>query len=87
LTGPEHYRQAENYLSAASFTRGPGGNPVHPEATAHHIAMAQVHATLALTAATAMQAPVDGSEPGMSAPEYQAWNAAAGIKPNTTKEN
>ncbi|MFF2650548.1 hypothetical protein [Streptomyces sp. NPDC058045] len=43
--------------------------------------MAQVHATLALASATAMQAPVDGSEPGMSGPEFSAWHQAAGVKP------
>ncbi|MEU6222275.1 hypothetical protein [Streptomyces sp. NPDC047042] len=49
--------------------------------------MAQAHATLALAAATAMQAGVDGCEPGMSSPEFQAWHQAAGVKPTITKEN
>lgn len=53
MTGPEHYREAEKHLSAASYTHGPGGDPVHPQAAAHHLAMAQVHATLALAAAQA----------------------------------
>lgn len=53
MTGPEHYREAERLLSAASYTRGPDGGPVHPEAAAHHLAMAQAHATLALAAVTA----------------------------------
>jgi hypothetical protein len=55
MTGPEHYAAAQRMLSAGSYTHGPGGDPVHPEAAAHHIAMAQVHATLALAAATAAQ--------------------------------
>lgn len=92
MTGPEHYRAAERLLSQASHEGmtgtplSPQGLPVRPEVHAALIARAQVHATLALTAATAMQAPVDGSEPGMGAPEYQAWYDAAGVKPNPTKE-
>ncbi|MEE4493526.1 hypothetical protein [Streptomyces sp. BE230] len=81
MTGPEHYREAERLLSAASYTHGPGRDPVHPEAAAHHVAMAQVHATLALTAATAMQAAVDGSEPGMAPREFEEWYRAAGVQP------
>ncbi|MFD8687981.1 hypothetical protein [Streptomyces sp. NPDC059651] len=83
MTGPEHYREAERMMSAASYTHGPGGDPVHPEAAAHHLALAlaQVHATLALTAATAMQASVDGAEPGMGAGEFEEWYEVAGVKP------
>lgn len=81
MTGPEHYREAERMMSAASYTHGPGGDPVHPEAAAHHLALAQVHATLALTAATAMQAPVDGAEPGMGSGEFTEWYKVAGVKP------
>ncbi|MEH0428806.1 hypothetical protein QBB34_21225 [Streptomyces stelliscabiei] len=93
MTGPEHYREAERLLSHASHESITGtpvthqGMPMRPERQAALIARAQVHATLALTAATAMQAPVDGSEPGMSSPEFQAWYTAAGVKPTTTKEN
>lgn len=51
MTGPEHYREAERLLSF-QYERGPGGvlvEQVDPES----IALAQVHATLALAAATA----------------------------------
>jgi hypothetical protein len=79
MTGPEHYREAERLLGMAHhFTYGDGGDPVAGAALA---AEAQAHATLALTAATAMQAAVDGSEPGMGSPEYAAWYQAAGVKP------
>ncbi|MFE0727908.1 hypothetical protein ACFW2X_06590 [Streptomyces antibioticus] len=77
MTGPEHYCEAEAHLASAArdFLRG--------EDTSSALAAAQVHATLALAAATAMQAPVDGAEPGMSSPEYAAWYEAAGVKPAT----
>ncbi|MFB7228474.1 hypothetical protein ACFCY9_12230 [Streptomyces fimicarius] len=79
MTGPEHYRQAEWLVERAHhFTYGDGGDPVTGAALA---AQAQAHATLALAAATAMQAAVDGSEPGMSGPEFAAWHKAAGVKP------
>ncbi|WP_282698054.1 hypothetical protein [Streptomyces sp. CC208A] len=74
MTGPEHYREAERHLSAASFTDRPGGRPAHPDAS-HHIAMAQAHATLALAAATAMS----GREEGMHQVDFEAWDKAAGV--------
>ncbi|MEE1812642.1 hypothetical protein [Streptomyces sp. BE133] len=47
MTGPEHYREAEELLTQASrnFLRG--------DDTTSAVAAAQVHATLALAAATA----------------------------------
>lgn len=51
MTGPEHYRQAEQLADWAHHqTFGDGGDPVTGAALA---AEAQVHATLALAAATA----------------------------------
>lgn len=75
MTGPEHYTRAEHLLREV--------RDGHQEGTdvAAILAAAQVHATLALTAATAMQAAVDGSEPGMGSPEFSAWYQAAGVKP------
>lgn len=53
-TGPEHYREAERLADRAHhFTYGDGADPVTGAALA---AEAQVHATLALTAATVEQA-------------------------------
>lgn len=78
MTGPEHYREAERLADHAHhFTYGDGGDPVTGAALA---AEGQVHATLALVAATAMQAPVDGAEAGMAPHEYDAWYQAAGVK-------
>lgn len=75
MTGPEHYCEAERRLLMA------WEEDRRSEDVAHLVAEAQVHATLALAAATAMQAAVDGSEPGMGSPEYAAWYAAAGVRP------
>lgn len=58
MTGPEHYKTAQTLL--ANLRREVGrnsGTPLHtPDQQARMIAEAQVHATLALTAATAEQA-------------------------------
>lgn len=80
MTGPEHYREAERLLELASSSKGTSFEGENPMAD-RDIAAAQVHATLALTAATAMQAAVDGSEPGMGSGEFEEWYRAAGVKP------
>jgi len=50
MTGPEHYREAERLLKKAThYSYGDGADPVTGAALA---AEAQVHATLALAAAT-----------------------------------
>ncbi|MHC3427232.1 hypothetical protein [Streptomyces sp. DT18] len=50
MTGIEHYREAERLLAEARYDRPDGVGYVRPE----NIAAAQVHATLALVAATAL---------------------------------
>lgn len=83
-TGPEHYREAERLADQAHhYTYGDGADPVTGAALA---AEAQARATLALAAAIAMSAPVDGSEPGMSSIEWQAWHQVAGAKPQNGGE-
>lgn len=80
MTGPEHYREAERLVAMAHhWTYGDGGDPSVGAALATE---AQVHATLALAAATAMAAPVD-QEPdtGMPPADVKAWCEAAGVKP------
>jgi len=83
MTGPEHYKAAEDLLEEAVPTsppaglqRLPGGDvaiPVHSFPTAEErqamIALAHVHATLALAAATAV---------GGSSFEERAWTNVAG---------
>jgi hypothetical protein len=79
MNGPQHYREAERLAARAHhYTYGDGADPVTGAALA---AEAQVHATLALAAATAMSAPVDGAEDGMSPVEATAWYETAGVKP------
>lgn len=80
MTGPEHYREAERLIFESAAVLRPNDEG-HCEAD-RMLAEAQVHATLALVAATAMHAAVDGSEPGMGGPEYAAWYQAAGVKPS-----
>lgn len=54
MTGPQHYQEAERLLSIAGDT---------PDAQAALHAEAQVHATLALTAATVQDAvSIDGQD-------------------------
>ena len=67
MTGPEHYQEAERLLQDV-LKRGPKWAAMGKEA-AH--AAAQVHATLALAAATAL---------GTSPAEGRAWAAAAGTR-------
>ncbi|MGA5604053.1 hypothetical protein ACPCUF_23960 [Streptomyces griseoincarnatus] len=77
MTGPEHYREAERLVSSLKTERGAlyiedGNEQV--------LAAAQVHATLALAAATAMGAPVDGeADSGLPPQDAKAWNNAAGV--------
>ncbi|WP_445524762.1 hypothetical protein [Streptomyces cyslabdanicus] len=93
MTGPEHYREAERLLSAASYTHGPGGDPVHPEAAAHHLAMAQVHATLAQVAALVSSQPLEvhsKDSSGFGEEDWDEWQESfhSTTKPSTTtKEN
>lgn len=91
MTGPEHYSEAERLLargmemsqSDMASSDATGLDVAYERVAEADLAIrgAQVHATLALVAVTAMQAPVDGSEPGMAPDEYQQWYIAAGVKP------
>ncbi len=88
MTGPEHYREAERLIAQAeSWANADTGWKAHlstEERIAHRMAdltEAQVHASLAGAAATAMQAAVDGSEPGRGSAEFHEWYQAAGVKP------
>lgn len=73
MTGPEHYREAERLIRDARI----------PE----DLTQAQVHATLALAAATAMAGRptrsglAEGSRiDGMDTDDYVAWNDACGVE-------
>lgn len=58
MTGPEHYQRAEQLVGRGS---------------ADDVARAQVHATLALAAATAL----NDAEEGMSQDQHHAWLSVA----------
>jgi hypothetical protein len=76
MNGPEHYTRAEQLLRET--------RDGHQEGTdvAAILTAAQVHAILALAAATAMGAPVDGeADSGLPSRDCQAWYDAAGVKP------
>ncbi|TMU98057.1 hypothetical protein [Streptomyces sp. DASNCL29] len=73
MTGPEHYRKAEELAKLAARHTDSSDALVLAQ-------LATAHATLAQVAATVMQAPVDNCEAGMAAHEFAAWYEAAGVK-------
>jgi hypothetical protein len=69
MTGPEHYYEAERLLTEQVFRDRPGSTTTRSfEET---VAAAQVHATLAVAAATAL---------GTSGTETQAWAEVAAAR-------
>lgn len=74
MTGPEHYHEAEELARIAARHPDADDSPVLAQ-------LATAHALLANAAATAMQAAVDGSEPGMGSLEFHEWYQVAGVKP------
>lgn len=87
MNGPEHYRRAETLLELASDSYNAAVDELDTESIARHqiaigdgsafIHAAQVHATLALAAATALAAP-DYSLPVL---DGNRWYEVAGTKP------
>jgi len=73
MTGPEHYAEAERLLTLAD--RHTTGVTYAPEWTLT-LSAAQVHATLALAAATVV---------GTAGPDLQAWAAVAATTPRASK--
>ncbi|MER5694879.1 hypothetical protein ACWDBO_31215 [Streptomyces mirabilis] len=77
MTGPEHYLESERLLKSAADNFLRHGN------AGSALAAAQVHATLALAAATAMGAVVEDDLAGFTVEERDAWYAVAGTRPGT----
>lgn len=78
MTGPEHYHEAVRLANHANhFTYGDGADPVVGAALA---AEAQVHATLALAAATVEQAEVTAVAHDIRSESLNAWDAVLGSK-------
>jgi len=74
MNGPDHYRKAEELLVSAVETHEGG-----PADT--NLARAQVHATLALAAATALTGAASAGNFDEQ-PDLDAWIKAAGVKPS-----
>lgn len=68
MNGPDHYREAERRLLMA------WEDDREPENMRHLVAEAQVHATLALAAATAL---TESGANHLSPADYNAWQAVA----------
>lgn len=89
MTGPEHYKAAEELIEAA---RGLGANAAEVvrgymekgivfdpvKAMQGALSEAQVHATLALAAATALQTP-SGEDGGMYVRDAEEWERACSL--------
>jgi hypothetical protein len=77
MNGPQHYQEAERYAEEATDPAGHGVQSIQ-----QHIALAQVHATLALAAATAeldaSEGPGGGSATGRTAERGYAWEEVLG---------
>ena len=69
MTGPDHYRAAEELIEEARKAPRTGGE-ASADRFARLITEAQAHATLAVAAATAVKSPTDG----------HAWVEVAGAK-------
>jgi hypothetical protein len=75
MTGAEHYREAERLLTEAPRPADGYG----PDLDTGKVALAQVHATLALAAATAMNGYRAGD---MHPADFKAWDRACGVSPD-----
>lgn len=83
MNGPQHYREAERLIAAVTLDgTHPDGSPFIRSDEPQTIALAQVHATLALAAATAgldaTEGPNGGSATGRTADDATAWEQALG---------
>jgi hypothetical protein len=77
MTGPEHYKAAEEILAAAKDSR--------PDADVDNVLVflrfAEVHAALALAAATALNDHSHGGgEGGMPVADFNSWHKVAGVE-------
>lgn len=76
-TGPDHFREAERLLAGRTLpATGDGTETFWVPATGDDIAAAQVHATLALAAATAL----NDHDGGTTVVDYRAWKAVVSVE-------
>lgn len=84
MTGPGHYQEAERLLDSCRLYVD-GESEIYPErengvdTCGNALAAAQVHATLALAAATALGLG-RADDHGMLADDANAWQNAAGVE-------
>lgn len=77
MTGPEHYREAEKHLAYAKSA------DFDSDSERYNLGAAQVHATLALAAATALN---DAHE-GMRLEDHHAWRMTVSVNVPTGGED
>jgi hypothetical protein len=87
-TGPEHYKAAEDGITASTWQRQEWGEDAGPQrqedalkAADWELRVAQVHATLALAAAVALFLPLDAANERRPEDE-DAWHKVAGTYVN-----
>ncbi|MEV6607445.1 hypothetical protein [Kutzneria sp. NPDC051319] len=87
MTGPEHFREAERLIHAAQATPGRYGEAPYSDNADRMLTAADVHATLALAAATALHALTQYTGMGM-VPRSQAqqWQPIVSPEPGTAGE-
>lgn len=74
MTGPEHYRKAEELMDQVRKSQTTM-RPASPDSVKNAFAQAQVHATLALAAAQALGSTHTRA---MRSADWDAWLSAAG---------
>jgi hypothetical protein len=81
MTGPEHYAEAERLLAEGRPRVIPGyGEVTTTDLNPESVAAAQVHATLALAAATALS-----DDCGLRGDDYTAWRQVAATNPEAAQ--
>ena len=73
MTGPEHYRRAEQMVDG--IDQLDSSSKSHQPLISLLLAEAQVHATLATAAATAL----NDAGGGLGVPDYDAWHDVASL--------
>lgn len=76
MTGPEHYQEAERILSNLHEIEASSDAEL-PAEIGLALAKAQVHATLASAAATALNDHTHDGEGGMPVDDWKAWKEVA----------
>jgi hypothetical protein len=71
MNGPEHYREAERLIAGTDFKVE--GEPFHNPPTERDVAEAQIHATLAQAAATALLAELFATRADINHTYIDAW--------------